>query len=188
MTLRFTVLLILLLATAPPTISAFTISSHHVNNIHRRSAVTTTATTTICKMSDQWDDETTSSTTNNEPVVTSYDDATKGMIAEAEAKELEAMGGYDDIVPGVSCFMCIHLVIMICVWYPIVTFRGPTFGYYSIKTHLPYSFCWFSFPSIFFTLIIISSLFYKYTHTYIQSLNTTLKKKYVMPFEHELDH
>jgi len=100
MTLRFTVLLILLLATAPPTISAFTISSHHVNNIHRRSAVTTTATTTICKMSDQWDDETTSSTTNNEPVVTSYDDATKGMIAEAEAKELEAMGGYDDIVPG----------------------------------------------------------------------------------------
>ena len=31
----------------------------------------------------------------------------KGMIAEAEAKELEAMGGYDDIVPGVSFYLLV---------------------------------------------------------------------------------
>jgi hypothetical protein len=53
-------------------------------------------------MSDQWDDEL--------PVaVTSFDDATRGMLEEQEQKDLEAMGGYDDIVPGVS-----HLFLVFC--------------------------------------------------------------------------
>lgn len=62
---------------------------------------------TFLQLSDQWDDENNNNENNdnNEPSITSFDDAKKGMIAEAEAKELEAMGGYDDIVPGVSIFV-----------------------------------------------------------------------------------
>ena len=64
---------------------------------------------TFLQLSDQWDDENTNNNNdnNNDPSITSFDDATKGMIAEAEAKELEAMGGYDDIVPGVSFYLLV---------------------------------------------------------------------------------
>jgi hypothetical protein len=99
--------LLLLATTTTRTTTTNAFSIHPA--VTRASAITTSTTTArtgrrssctpgiLLRMSDQWDDEVPTA-------VTSYDDATRGMLEQQEQKELEAMGGYDDIVPGVSVF------------------------------------------------------------------------------------